>query len=45
MTENEALSRLPLVNRLELLEFDARLTGTPEPLAHRARSSDGATAF
>jgi hypothetical protein len=32
MTENEALSRLPLVDRLELIAFDARLSGTPEPL-------------
>jgi hypothetical protein len=32
MFDDEALSRLPLVDRLELLAFDARLTGTPEPL-------------
>jgi hypothetical protein len=32
MHENEALSRLPLVDRLELLAFDAELRRLPRPL-------------
>ena len=32
MTEALILSRLSLPDRLRLLAFDARLTGTPEPL-------------
>jgi hypothetical protein len=32
MAHDGALSQLPLVDRLELLAFDAWLTGTPESL-------------